>query len=402
MIGISSLLVDSETFGDSLRYSHASRGQRHGAIAGHGPVVVWNVTRTCNLHCRHCYSTSENKAYAGELTTDEARAFIDDLADFKVPVLLFSGGEPLMRPDILDLAEYAHRRGLRTTFSTNGTLITKEIARRMKEIGVSYVGISLDGIGAKNDAFRGKKGAFDAALEGIHNCMEVGQKVGLRFTINRHNYNQINDIFDLMEKENIPRICFYHLVYAGRGSTMMDQDISHAETRAALDLIMARTLDFHRRGLDKEILTVDNHADAIYVYLKVREKDPARAAHILELLRRNGGNRSGIAIANVDWNGNIHADQFTPNYTFGNVREQKFSQVWREAAHPILAGLRNRRPLLKGRCSRCQWLDLCNGNFRPRAEAVTGDFWESDPACYLTDEEIGLSATEKDQPAVLD
>lgn len=395
MIGISSLLVDSDTFGDSLRYSHASRGQRHGAIAGHGPVVVWNVTRTCNLHCRHCYSASETKSYEGELSTEQARAFIDDLADFKAPVLLFSGGEPLMRPDILDLAQYAHERGLRTTFSTNGTMISKEVARRMKDIGVSYVGISLDGIGAKNDAFRGKKGAFEAALEGIHNCLEVGQKVGLRFTINRHNYTQINDIFDLMESEEIPRICFYHLVYSGRGSTMMDQDVTHDESRAAVDLIMERTLDFHRRGLSKEILTVDNHADAVYVYLKTREKDPARAAQILELLRRNGGNRSGIAFSNVDWNGNIHADQFTPNYTFGNVKEQKFSEVWRAAAHPILAGLRNRRPLLKGRCSRCQWLDLCNGNFRPRAEAVTGDFWESDPACYLSDAEIGLGREEK-------
>ncbi|MCL4424202.1 MAG: putative heme d1 biosynthesis radical SAM protein NirJ1 [Firmicutes bacterium] len=395
MIGISSLLVDSDTFGDSLRYSHASRGQRHGAIAGHGPVVVWNVTRTCNLHCRHCYSASEAKSYEGELSTEQARAFIDDLADFKAPVLLFSGGEPLMRPDILDLAQYAHERGLRTTFSTNGTMISKEVARRMKDIGVSYVGISLDGIGAKNDAFRGKKGAFEAALEGIHNCLEVGQKVGLRFTINRHNYTQINDIFDLMESEEIPRICFYHLVYSGRGSTMMDQDVTHDESRAAVDLIMERTLDFHRRGLSKEILTVDNHADAVYVYLKTREKDPARAAQILELLRRNGGNRSGIAFSNVDWNGNIHADQFTPNYTFGNVKEQKFSEVWRAAAHPILAGLRNRRPLLKGRCSRCQWLDLCNGNFRPRAEAVTGDFWESDPACYLSDVEIGLGREEK-------
>ncbi len=382
--------MGSEHFGDSLRYAKDSCRQTDGTHGGHGPVVVWNITRTCNLKCRHCYSSSEAKKYEGELTTEEGKEFLRDLAQFKVPVVLFSGGEPLIRPDFFELANYARQLGLRVTISTNGTLITPEVAQKIKDIGVGYVGISLDGIGENNDRFRGKKGAFDAALAGIRNCLGVGQKVGLRFTINRHNFNELNDIFDLLEREKIPRACFYHLVYSGRASHMKDEDISHQESRQALDLIMERTEEMHSRGLTKEILTVDNHADGVYIYLKLKEKDPARAEKAWEMLQRNGGNRSGIAIGQVDWYGNVHADQFSQHHTFGNVKERKFSDIWTKPSHPILKGLKNRKPLLKGRCAKCSWLKVCNGNFRPRAEAVYNDFWAEDPACYLTDEEIGL------------
>lgn len=391
MISVTKLLCDSENYGDSLRYSQGAKGQAHGAVAGQGPVVVWNSTRTCNLQCIHCYSSSESKKYEGELGTEEALRFIDSLAEFKVPVLLFSGGEPLLREDLLTLAAYAQSKGIRPTISTNGTLLTPQLTASLKEIGVGYIGISLDGIGENNDRFRGRKGAFEKALKGIRNCIALEQRVGLRFTINRHNYKELDAIFDLIEKENIPRVCFYHLVYAGRGSKMAEEDITRAEARAAMDLIMERTLDLHRRGLPKEVLTVDNHADGVYIYLKMRKTDPRRASSILELLRLNGGNRTGIAIGAVDWYGNVHPDQFTQNHTFGNVRERNFGDIWTDASQPVLAGLKNRKPLLKGRCAACKWLEVCNGNFRARAEAITGDFWESDPACYLTDEEIGLS-----------
>jgi putative heme d1 biosynthesis radical SAM protein NirJ1 len=388
---VTKLLCDTEYFGDSLRYSPGSMGQVNGATQGQGPVVVWNTTRTCNLKCIHCYSNSESKKYEGELDAGEALRFIDHLAEFNVPVILFSGGEPLLREDLIELVTYAKRKGVRATISTNGTLLSREKTAVLKSLGVGYIGVSLDGIGENNDRFRGREGAFAAALTGIRNCIEIGQRTGLRFTINKHNYNELNAIFDLIETENIPRVCFYHLVYAGRGSKMVEEDITRQEARLAMDLIMARTLDFHRRGLKKEILTVDNHADGVYLYMKLKERDPARAQIILDLLRLNGGNRTGIAIGAVDWYGNVHPDQFTQNHTFGNVRERKFGDIWTDMSQPLLAGLKNRKPLLKGRCAACRWLDICNGNFRARAEAVTGDFWESDPACYLTDEEIGLS-----------
>jgi len=396
LISVTKLLFATDYFGDTLRYTNEAHKAKNGVRPGAGPVVVWNSTRTCNLKCRHCYMSSDAKKYANELTTAEAKQFIDDLADFKVPVLLFSGGEPLIRPDFFELADYAAKKGVRPTLSTNGTLITPEVARKIKNIGVGYVGISLDGLREVNDKFRGKEGAFEAAMNGIKNCVAVGQRVGLRFTINHHNIQELENIFDFIEAENINRVCFYHLVYSGRGNQMMDEDVTATESRRAMDIIIRRTRDFEERGLKKEILTVDNHCDGVYMYLKaLAEGKDELAAQIKKYISMNGGNRSGIAFAEVDPLGYVHPDQFTQHHTFGNVRERKFGDIWQDTTNPIMAGLKDRKPLLKGRCAKCKFLDNCNGNFRTRAEARTGDFWESDPSCYLTDEEIGIVGGEQ-------
>ncbi|WP_238881678.1 putative heme d1 biosynthesis radical SAM protein NirJ1 [Clostridium sp. YIM B02551] len=388
MIGISKLLCGVENYGDRLRYVQGANNQRNGVSLGYGPVVVWNCTRTCNLKCVHCYASSDNKKYDGELSTEEGKRFIDELDEFRVPVILFSGGEPLLREDLFELVQYANKYKIRSTISTNGTLIDKEIATKIKNSGVGYVGISLDGVGASHDEFRRTKGAFNLALNGIRNCKEVNQRVGLRFTINRHNFNQLEDIFHLIKDEDIDRVCFYHLVYSGRGSKMIDEDITHEEARIAMDLIMEKSLELKDKV---EILTVDNHADGIYLYLQALKKYPHLAESILKLMKINGGNRSGIAIANVDYYGNVHADQFTWQHTFGNIKNRRFKDIWTDASNPIIGGLKNRKELLKGRCSKCKWINVCNGNLRTRAESITGDFWASDPACYLTDEEIGIS-----------
>ena len=391
MISVTKLLFATDYYGDTLRYSEDSREAKHGVRVGAGPVVVWNSTKTCNLKCRHCYMNSDAQKYEGELTTEEAKRFIDDLAEFNVQVLLFSGGEPLMRKDFFELAEYAAAKGIRPTLSTNGTLITREVAERIKKIGVGYVGISLDGLQEVNDKFRGKEGAFQAAMEGIQNCVAVGQRVGLRFTINHHNIQELDRIFDFIEEKGINRVCFYHLVYSGRGNAMMDEDVTPEQSRMAMDTIIRRTRDFEERGLEKEILTVDNHCDGVYMYLQaLKEGRTELAEQMLKFISMNGGNRSGMAFAEVDPLGYVHPDQFTQHHTFGNVRERKFGDIWTDMTHPILAGLKDRKQLLKGRCAKCKFLANCNGNFRTRAEATTGDFWESDPACYLTDEEIGL------------
>lgn len=391
MISVTKLLFATEYFGDSLRYTKEAKLARNGVREGAGPVVVWNSTRTCNLKCRHCYMSSDAKKYNDELSTEEAKRFIDDLAEFNVPVLLFSGGEPLIRPDFFELAAYAAEKGVRPTLSTNGTLITPEVAQRIKDIGVGYVGISLDGLQDVNDQFRGMDGAFAAAMQGIKNCVAVDQRVGLRFTINHHNIEELENIFDFIERENIDRVCFYHLVYSGRGTEMMEEDVTPEQSRRAMDIIIRRTRDFEERGLKKEILTVDNHCDGVYMYLKaLAEGDEALALQIEKYIAMNGGNRSGMAFGEVDPMGYVHPDQFTQHHTFGNVRERKFGDIWSDTTVPLLAGLKDRKPLLKGRCSQCRFLDNCNGNFRTRAEAKTSDFWESDPSCYLTDEEIGL------------
>lgn len=391
MISVTKLLFATDYFGDELRYTKNARHAKNGVHEGAGPVVVWNCTRTCNLKCRHCYMDSDNKKYQNELSTEEAKKFIDDLAEFKVPVLLFSGGEPLIRPDFFELAAYAMEKGIRPTISTNGTLITREYAQKIKDIGIGYVGISLDGLREVNDKFRGREGAFKAAMQGIENCVAVSQRVGLRFTINQHNFRELESIFDFIEQENINRVCFYHLVYSGRGVKMTDEDVTPEQSRKAMDIIIKRTRDFEERGLKKEILTVDNHCDGVYMYLKaLKEGNEKLAEQIKKYTFYNGGNRSGIAFGEVDPFGYVHPDQFTQYYTLGNVRERKFGDIWQDTSSPIMAGLKNRKPLLKGRCKACKFLDVCNGNFRTRAEAIKGDYWESDPSCYLTDEEIGI------------
>jgi Fe-coproporphyrin III synthase len=396
MISVTKLLFATDYFGDSLRYTEKAHTMRNGAADGVGPVVVWNSTRTCNLKCRHCYMNSDAEKYTDELTTEEAKRFIDDLAEFHVPVLLFSGGEPLLRRDFFELAAYAEKKGVRPTLSTNGTCITREVAQRIKDIGVGYVGVSLDGLRDVNDKFRGREGAYEAAMQGIENCVAVGQRVGLRFTINHHNIQELESIFDFIEAEDINRVCFYHLVYSGRGSQMVKEDVSPEESRHAMDIIIRRTRDFEERGFRKEILTVDNHCDGVYMYLKaLSEEQDGLAAQIKKFISMNGGNRSGIAFGEVDPAGYVHPDQFTQHHTFGNVRERKFGDIWSDISHPIMRGLKDRKPLLKGRCAKCRFLVYCNGNFRTRAEARTGDFWESDPSCYLTDEEIGLREASK-------
>lgn len=391
MISVTKLLLAKEYQGDELRYRKGAATMKNGAGEGHGPVVAWNMTRTCNLHCRHCYMDADAKQHTGELTTAEAKHFIDDLAAFHVPALLMSGGEPLVRKDFFELAEYASAHGVRPTLSTNGTLIDEDAAKKIKAAGVAYVGVSLDGPQHVNDEFRGKAGAYTAAMRGIQNCVAVGQRVGLRFTINKANVDHLDEIFDFIEQEHIDRACFYHLVYAGRGEAMADEDVTPEESRRVMDTIIRRTRDYEARGLEKEILTVDNHCDGVYLYLTAkRDGDEELAARIWELISMNGGNRSGIAFGEVDPEGNVHPDQFTRHYTFGNVRERSFGEIWMDESTPILAGLKDRKPLLKGRCAKCRFLAQCNGNFRTRAEARTGDYWASDPACYLTDEEIGL------------
>ena len=391
MIGISKLYCGGVEPSDVLRY-----GAKSGRLPSHllqfssdkRPVVVWNVTRRCNLKCVHCYSNSQNIKYSDELSTEEGKALISDLASFGCPVILFSGGEPLMREDLPELVQFAVDSGMRAVISTNGTLITEKKAAIFAGIGLSYMGVSLDGTGEIHDRFRGVKGAFDAAVQGIRRCQDAGIKVGVRFTITGENSSEIPAIFDFIEENNIPRACFYHLVYSGRASTLADNDLSHIETREVVDLIMDRTRDLFDRGMPKEILTVDNHADGPYIYLRLLKENPKRAADVLELLRMNEGNNSGRGIGCVSWDGEVYADQFWREISFGNVRKRPFSDIWLDTSNELMAKLKDKKSYVTGRCANCRWLDVCGGNFRARAETVTGDIWASDPACYLTDEEI--------------
>ena len=393
MIGISKLYCGQVEPSDALRY-----GRESGKLPSHllqfsqdkKPVVVWNMTQRCNLKCVHCYAKALPEDGGDAISTEQAKGIIDDLAAYGAPVMLFSGGEPLVRQDLPELAKYAVSKGMRSVISTNGTLITKEKARELKEVGLSYVGISLDGMEEVHDHFRAVPGSFKKALEGIANCQAEGLKVGLRFTLNKRNQAEVPKLFTLLHDLEVPRICFYHLVYTGRGSELVKEDLNHQETRAIVDLIIDKTRDLHDMGKPKEVLTVDNHADGPYLWMRLLREDPKRAEEVFELLQFNEGNNSGRGIGCISWDGKIHADQFWRDHVFGNVLERPFSEVWTDPNIELLAKMKNKKAHVGGRCARCRFLGICGGNFRARAEAVYGDPWAQDPACYLTDAEIGL------------
>jgi radical SAM protein with 4Fe4S-binding SPASM domain len=392
VLNITRLLCGSPTPGDALRYGEPLR-HPDGVSAPGGthfrPVVVWNVTRRCNLFCSHCYTSSTESPAPDELTTPEAFRVIEDLARFGVPVLLFSGGEPLLRQDIYALMEYSRLLGVLPVLSTNGTLLTPEAVAALKKIAVRRIGISLDGLEETHDRFRGKAGSFRQTLEGLRRCVAEGFRVSLRFTLTRATLGDLEGIFDLAEREGVHRLCIYHLAYAGHGRGLLPSDLSPWERRRALDFIFRRTQGLHRRGIAMEVLTVDNHADGPYLLLWMQEHLPERVEEAHRLLRLNGGNSAGIGIGCIDERGFVHPDQFWRGQVLGNVRERPFSAIW-QGSHPLLVRLREREPWLPPRCRACRFLPLCNGNLRARAEAATGDPWGIDPACYLTDAERAM------------
>ena len=395
MIGISKLYCGTVEPSDVLRYGRSSERLPSHLLqfsADKKPVLVWNVTRACNLVCSHCYASATAGPAPGELSYEEGLALLDHLVEYKTPVVLFSGGEPLMHPHIFDLIERAVKGGLRAVLSTNGLLIDEDKAARLAGLGLSYVGVSLDGLAEAHDEFRRLPGAFERTVKAMALARRAGLKVGLRFTLSRRNVADLPGIFDLMEREEIPRVCFYHLVGSGRGAALGGEALSHEETRRALDLIIERTNERHARGRPLEVLTVDNHADGPYLYLKLQaEGRPERAAQVLELLRLNGGNSSGRGIGAVSWDGAVHPDQFWRSVKLGSVRERPFAEIWHDRDNELLMALKDKPRHVRGRCRNCSFLELCGGNLRARAEAATGELWGCDPACYLTDEEISVS-----------
>lgn len=356
-----------------------------------GPVVIWNLVRRCNLLCKHCYSISGDVDFPGELTTDEVFSVMDDLKAFRVPVLILSGGEPLLRPDIYDISRRAKARGFYVGLSTNGTLIDDEHAGCIAEIGYDYVGISLDGIGAVHDRFRGKAGAFDESLAAVRRLRKLGVKVGLRFTMTMDNAANLEPLLDLADAEQVDKIYLSHLVYAGRGNKNRMDDTNRDVTRTGMDVLLDRAWAGIRDGAGLDIVTGNNDADAVYFLHWAEDKFGSDAArHVRAHLEAWGGNSSGCGVANIDTQGTVHPDTYWSGYSLDNVRNRPFSAIWEDLSDPVLAGLRQKPRPLKGRCGACAYRAVCGGNTRIRALQLTGDPWEADPACYLSNAEIGL------------
>jgi heme d1 biosynthesis radical SAM protein NirJ len=359
-----------------------------------GPVVIWNLIRRCNLTCKHCYSISADKDFAGELSTAEVFGVMDQLKAFRVPALILSGGEPLLRPDIFEISARSKAMGFFTALSSNGTLIDAAMCEKIGAIGYDYVGVSLDGLGATHDKFRRMQGAFDKSLAGIRLCRDAGLKVGVRYTMTQDNHQDLPGLLKLVEDEGVDRFYFSHLNYAGRGNKNRKDDALHQMTRNAMDLLFDTCWRYEemrqQRGIVKEFTTGNNDADGVYLLYWLQRRFPEKLEHIRQKLLQWGGNSSGVNVANIDNLGNVHPDTMWWHYTIGNVRERAFGEIWNDVSDPLMAGLKAQPRTVGGRCGACAHFAICGGNTRVRAQQLTGDAWAEDPGCYLSDEEIGL------------
>lgn len=381
MINISKLYCGLAGESDSLRY---------GGDSSVGPVVAYNCTARCNLNCLHCYSSSGQGSCDDELTTPQAKQLMRQLSDANCPVVLFSGGEPLLRKDLFELLMEAKSLGLRTIISTNGTLIDSQAADKLAGAGASYVGVSIDGSEDFHDKFRRSKGCFRAALAGIENCRQAGLRTGLRFTITRANAKQVPVIFDIAGSAGVRRICFYHLIRTGRAAELDQQVLAAKRTRRVLDVIIDKTCEYAKRGLVDEVLTVGDHADGPYLLVRMRREKNAGFEAATKLLLANGGNRIGEKIACVGWDGSVHPDQFWRNYPLGNVNDRTFRQIWADITDPVLNKLRHKEQFADPRCRKCVWFNLCKGNYRFLGADPAEKYWLNEPACYLNDEETKM------------
>ena len=289
--------------------------------ASPGPVVVWNLVRRCNLLCKHCYSISGDVDFAGELTTAEVFRVLDDLVAAKVPAVILSGGEPLLRPDLYDIAARAGALGLSVSLSSNGALIDDAHADRIAAAKFAYVGVSFDGLGATHDRFRGRAGAFDASLAGIRRLAARGVKVGLRYTMTADNEAEFDAMVDFARAENAAKFYLSHLVYSGRGNKNRATDSEHAATRATVRRLIDEAWADVRAGSEREWVTGNNDADGVVLWQWATERFPDKADHLRAKLAEWGGNSSGVGIANIDNLGHVHPDTFWWDHSLGRSEE---------------------------------------------------------------------------------
>ncbi len=357
-----------------------------------GPVVIWNLIRRCNLHCKHCYSISADTDFKGELSTDEIFNVMDDLKAFHVPVLILSGGEPLLHPDIFEISKRSKLLGFYTSLSTNGTLIGPDNIEQIAAVGYDYVGISIDGMRHNHDKFRRKEGAFEAAMAGIRLCLDHGIKVGMRFTLTEENGEDLPALLQMMDDEGVNKFYLSHLNYAGRGNKNRKDDAHHRLTRKVMEVLFENCLADIREGKNREYVTGNNDADGVFLLQWARHHFADHVEALQEILERWGGNATGVNVSNIDNLGNVHPDTMWWDYDLGNVLKRPFSEIWQDGSDPLMTGLREVPRPVTGRCGTCDYLKICNGNTRVRAFQISQDYWAEDPGCYLDESEIHIPA----------
>jgi len=350
-----------------------------------GAIAIWNFTNRCNLHCLHCYSKADLHS-SDTLSTQKILDTIPKLARAGIKFVIFSGGEPLTRKDIFEIAEAMREASIATYLSTNGLYIHKSNVDRIIDT-FSYIGISIDGSEEIHDRFRGQVGSYAMSLKAIDLIHEHGGKVGIRFTITKETIASLTHIFDLAEQKGIDKIYISHLVYSGRGLENLKMDLSKEQRKEAVHYILRKAFAYYDEGRQIDIVTGNMEMDAIELLQMMRQRDQQAAMRLEERLLRWGGNSAGRNLVNIDSEGNVKPDPFFP-FTIGNIFEEDFDRIWLDESDELLARLRAHPRSIGGKCESCRWVAICNGGSRARAYAVSGDLWAEDPSCYIEEERV--------------
>jgi len=343
------------------------------------PIVFWNITYQCNLKCLHCYINALREKNPRELTTEEAVKVAEEMVDMGIPLVIFSGGEPLVREDFWKIVEpMAGRRRPKLSLSTNGTLITRDVAEKLASYGFMYVGISIDSIRPEwHDKFRGVKGAFEATMRGIKNSIDAGLDVGIRTTVTRYNVQEVPAILRWSYEHGIRRVSLYILDTVGRGVSIKDWLPTHEQLRWLADTL----IDEARKYADNmEILVVRGQFLGFYIADKLA-KDKEDFISYIKLLDAQGNcGRKSISIYP---DGTVKPCQFIDWVSLGNVREKPLREILSKDNEAFEPFLEIEKHLRGPRCSRCPFRRICGGGSRGRALEATGDPWGDDPLCFI-------------------
>ncbi|MBF0384281.1 MAG: radical SAM protein [Candidatus Omnitrophica bacterium] len=340
-----------------------------------GPLFVWNIISKCNLKCAHCYRESSPELKEADFTDTECINLASEIKKLNPPIVLLSGGEPLLRPNIFDIIKACKDEGLRVGLSTNGTLINTKMAKKIKEAKVDYVGVSIDGREEWHDIFRGSTGSFNASWEGIKLLNNSGVKTGVRFTLTASNSYDLFYVLDKTVQSGTKRFCLYHLVYSGRASS--EQDLPLEDKRKLMEKFLLKVREISLKDPEFEVLTTDNPADGIFMLENLADKKEA-----VSCITAHRGCSAGDRVVYLDSNGDVFPCQFLRDSLLGNVRKKPLFDILNDRNNELLQQFRNKKDHLEGRCGSCRHKEICGG-CRARAKAYYGSLWAEDPACYL-------------------
>jgi heme b synthase len=372
--------MDAKHGGMKGRPDHSLTGS---VLSANLRLVAWELTRSCNLACVHCRAAAQDRPYEGELSLAECRKVMDEIAEVAKPIIILTGGEPLLRSDVFDIARYGHAMGFRMTLATNGTLLTSEIVREMIESGIERISVSLDGANASShDSFRKVPGAFEAALRGIALAREAKLDFQINTTITHENIDEFPGIHELAVSLGAVAHHIFMLVPMGRGKDLAQKSISSERYE--------ETLHWFYEQRDKAPLQLKaTCAPHYYRIMRQRAKSEGREINFetfgLDAVTRGCLGGSGFVFVS-------HVGQVQPcgylEVACGDLREKSFKEIWNDS--PIFHDLRDLKRY-GGKCGKCEFIRVCGG-CRARAYESAGDYLAEEPLCrYMPASTVGCS-----------